>query len=72
MNAPTPETKRVLIFSDAVGKPTRHMYVGTRACIVDGPDGAAWEHIYECEITGARRRFGIEDRRTFGNQADNN
>ncbi len=73
MSIPSPESKRVFIFSTTLGKPTRHMYVETRACSTDGPDGGpAWEHIYECEISGARRRFGVEDRKTPGNAMENN
>ena len=74
MTTPTPANKHFTLYSVNAGTFTRHVYVGTRSCTTTVGDdcGPAWEHIYECEITGARRRFGIEDRKTPGNIAENN
>lgn len=70
---PEPQNKHVLLYSDKIGKITRHHYVSTRACQSEGEDaGPAWEHLFACEISGAIRRFGMEDRKTPGNVAENN
>lgn len=62
---PEPENKRVMLVRDGL-RPrgladfTPHRYVKTEECVLGS--GPAWEHIFECEVTGARRRFGAEKR----------
>ena len=67
MKPPKPETLRAILPSfgyEPGGRPTwtDHHYVETRESSVAGPNGEAWEFIYECEVTGVERRWGIVDR----------
>lgn len=67
--ASKPTTHRAILMSTGFHKPTAttHFYVETRACEVRGPNGGpAWEHIYECFRTGAKRRWGLEHRSVPG------
>jgi hypothetical protein len=63
---PKPQTLTAILpsFGSGAGRPrcTLHKYIATRECSVAGPDGDAWEFIYECQETGVERRWGIEDR----------
>lgn len=63
-------TQRAKLWCDAKRQPTWHRYIGTYPCIlpkIAGPNGEpmggpAWEHIYQCEVTGAQRRWGADER----------
>lgn len=58
---PKPETRRALLISAGVLRPTTtvHHYYETRACVLPGPGGGnAYEHIFKCFKTGAERRWG--------------
>lgn len=63
---PKPETTRAILPSAAFVRPgaTVHFYRETRLTTIKGtggrPDSQAWEHIFECAKTGARRRWGLE------------
>lgn len=59
---PSPETKEVLLVAPGASEATLHFWVETRECTLPGPDGAAWEFIFECSKTGARQRYGCQDR----------
>lgn len=66
-DVPKPVTKRPILLSAgySLPTPTRHRWIATRACTLPGPDGAAWEFVFVCETTGAERRYGVEDRRSW-------
>ena len=58
---PKPETTRAFLRSDGYIRETitAHIYVETRLVDLPGPgDGQAYEFVYECFKTGARRRWG--------------
>jgi len=41
--------------------------------MLSDPDGGpAWEFVYECEVTGARRVWGTEDRKVRSWEKDGN
>lgn len=71
MTAPKPRLRRALLWSKNVRRPTWHRYVSTMECVIPrGADpeggttgGPGWEFLYECEETGAQRRWGVEDRK---------
>ena len=64
MKYPIPTTKTAYLVSAGYAEPraTRHVYVETRAVIIPGPGGEAWEFLYKCEQTGEVRRWGAERR----------
>jgi hypothetical protein len=60
---PSPKTPRALLISAGCPTPTPtvHYFVETRTCTLN--DGTpAFEFIYECFKTGARRRWGYQER----------
>lgn len=63
MKTPKPETREAMLMSEGSWKWTRHHYVSTRECVLPSPDGAAWEFMYQCSVTGVVRRWGTCDRR---------
>lgn len=60
MKPPVPQTVRAMLVSAGVATPTYtwHRYIETKPVTLEFGDGDAWEHIFECEQTGARRRWG--------------
>lgn len=67
MKPPKPETLRAVLPSFGYppgGRPrwTEHHFVEAREALVGGPNPDAWEFVFECEETGAERRWGIVDR----------
>lgn len=57
---PRPQTLTANLESEGIkGTVTLHRYVDTIPCDVGGP---AFEFIYECSLTGARRRWGLIER----------
>ena len=65
MSPPEPERKTATLISAGFSEPTvtLHRHVETREVVLPGPDGMAWEHIFECSVTGERRRYGVVERR---------
>ncbi len=61
---PRPATRVAVLRSAGYGQPrfTRHVYVDTRECVVQGREPEAYEHIFKCEETGEERRWGLEPR----------
>lgn len=63
---PVPETKTALLPSFGYGpglpRVTRHTYTRTLECNLPSPDGDAYEFMYQCEETGAERRWGTCER----------
>lgn len=70
MIVPQPKSKRAKLMSAGCRRPTWHIYVATMECTVPRVGGAngevlggpGWEFLFECEETGAQRRWGLEDR----------
>ena len=59
------------VSTTVLGVPTWHRYVDTVECVLpmkpgnpgERPvGGPAWQHIWECEITGLQRPYGAEPR----------
>lgn len=62
---PLPETRRAILMSDGTHRPTVHVHVETRPCVVKNALGVsfpAYEHVFMCTRTNARRRWGVEPR----------
>ncbi len=62
MKRPEPETTRAKLYCESLREFTQHAFVEARPCVLPSPDGAAWEFIFKCEVTGAERRWGTTDR----------
>lgn len=65
MTRPVPERRSVIIPSRGYplsNKPTHHLYLETRECIIPGPHPESWEFIFRCQETAEERRFGVIDR----------
>jgi hypothetical protein len=66
MKTPRPKTHWVVLWCDALGRPTRHHYA--RVDPIDQEDDfdalgrwqQSFEFIYRCALTGVARRYGIE------------
>lgn len=57
---PTPETRSAILWSESLGRPTRHEYKETRATTIRFPHSAAvWEFVFRCVESGAERRWGV-------------
>jgi hypothetical protein len=68
---PRPETRFAFLMNEAIGMPTRHRYVETIEAMLPmlpGNEeglpvgGSAWQFLYECEVTGMQRVWGVEER----------
>lgn len=59
---PRPETLSATLMSEGSWKWTRHIYVETLPVVLPQPDGAAWEFMYRCAVTGVTRRWGTAHR----------
>lgn len=57
---PVPQTVRAKLVSTGTTIPTYtwHRFIESQITNLEFGDGEAWEFIYECEQTGARRRWG--------------
>jgi hypothetical protein len=71
IRVPRPEVKRALLVNTATRLPTPHKYIESIECtlpMLPGEDGGhpvggpAWQFLFECEITGVQRVWGVEDR----------
>lgn len=69
---PKPQSINVTLMNQRTRQWTKHRYVDTVECILPMVDDEgliigkepAWEHIFECEVTGLQRRYGTEDRQS--------
>lgn len=52
-----PTTTVVQLWNDALRRPTEHRYVTSRPV-----EPRAWEHIFRCTVTGAERKYGLDER----------
>ena len=61
---PKPETTCAILMSAGCVRPTPtiHYYEETRAVVLPGPNGHAWEFLYRCAKTGVVRRWGVAER----------
>ncbi len=71
IRVPRPETKFAILVNTRTGKPTPHRYIETVECtlpMLPGDEGAnaiggaAWQYLFECQITGIQRVWGAEER----------
>jgi hypothetical protein len=66
MRIPKPEKKWVVLWSDALGRPSRHHYARTDEieCEDDFDPQGRWArsfaHVFRCAESGAERRYGLE------------
>ena len=71
IRVPRPETKCPLLVNAATGLPTPHKYIETIECVLpllpgesgsNSVGGPAWLFLFECELTGVQRVYGVEER----------
>ncbi len=71
IRVPRPEVKFALLVNAATGLPTPHRYIETIECTLpilaneEGGNpvgGPAWQFLFECELTGVQRVWGVEER----------
>lgn len=69
MIIPTVDSKRAVLFCEALRRPTWHTYICTSELSTplvelstgEKVGGKGWEHIFQCEESGAQRRWGFDD-----------
>ncbi len=69
---PRPEVRKAILVNAKTGRPTVHKYVETIECMLplrrasdkqgDYTGGPAWQFLFECQMTGIQRVWGVEDR----------
>ena len=71
IRVPRPEIRRALLMNEPLGFPTYHRYIESLECALpllpdetpeDTVGGPAWQFLFECEVTGIQRVWGVENR----------